>query len=100
MKLPRSKRKELRQQLAAAGVEKKSRRRVKRAVRAEVRESDHKTPKMTFNWQEGDLVRLPKYMGGHTVMIVEVYKTRDYFRYMDMESGQLKWLRGKEIRPA
>ncbi len=100
MKLPRSKRKELRRQLAEAGVEKKSRRRVKRAVRAEVRESDHKRPKMTFNWQEGDLVRLPKNMGGHMVMIVEVYKTRDYFRYMDMESGQLKWLRGKEIRPA
>ena len=100
MKLPRSKRKELRRQLAEAGVEKKSRRRVKRAVRAEVRQSEHKTPTMTFNWQEGDLVRLPKYMGGHTVMIVEVYKTRDYFRYMDMESGQLKWLRGKEIRPA
>ena len=100
MKLPRSKRKELRRQLAEAGVEKKSRRRVKRAVRSEVRESDHKTPTMTFNWQEGDLVRLPKNMGGHMVMIVEVYKTRDYFRYMDMESGQLKWLRGKEIRPA
>ena len=100
MKLPRSKRKELRRQLAESGVEKKSRRRVKRAVRAEVRESDHKTPKMTFNYSEGDLVRLPKYMGGHTVMVVEIYKTGDYFRYMDMETGQLKWLRGKEIRPA
>ena len=100
MKLPRSKRKELRRQLAESGVEKKSRRRVKRAVRSEVRESDHKTPKMTFNWQEGDLVRLPKYSGGHTVMIIEVHESKDYFRYMDMESGQLKWLRGKEIRPA
>lgn len=100
MKLPKSKRKELRKQLAEAGVEKKSRRRTGRAVRSEWKEAGNEKPKMTFNFAVGDLVRLPKNMGGHTVMLIEDHNSGHYFRFMDPNSLKLVWVRGKEIRPA
>ncbi len=100
MKLPKAKRKELRKQLAEAGVEKKSRRRVKRAVRSEVRSSEHKTPKMTFNFAVGDLVRPPKKWGKSTVMIVEIHQSGSWYRFMDPNSGQLCWVKAAQLRPA
>ena len=100
MKLPKGKRRSLRKQLAESGVEKKSRRRAKRGVKAEVRQSDHAKPSISFNYDPGSLVRLPKELGGHTVMLIEEHQGGEHFRYLDPITGQIRWVKAAKLRPA